>query len=253
MSLALVREVSAQLARCELSFIEREPIDVSLARVQHGSYVAALEELGCRIEWLEALESHADGVFVEDTAVLVPEVGVITRPGALSRQGEVESVARALAARLPLARVQAPATLEGGDVLQVGRAFYVGASARSNAQGVAQLAAALGPFGYTVGTLTLRGCLHLKSAVTFIPPETLLVNPEWVDVAPLRGVRVVAVASDEPYGANTLTVGGVTLVSAAYPRTQERLAAAGIRTRVLEVGELHKAEAALTCLSLIIG
>jgi dimethylargininase len=249
---AFVREVSAQLARCELSFLERAPIDVQRARDQHAAYVATLAELGCRIEWLAALEEHADGVFVEDTAVLTPEVGVITRPGAASRRGEVDSVAHALAARLPLVRVQAPATLEGGDVLQVGRAFYVGASARSNAAGVAQLSAALAPFGYTVEALPLHGCLHLKSAVTFIPPETLLVNPEWVDAARLRGARVVAVAPEEPYGANTLSVGAVTLVSAAYPRTRDRLMAAGIDTRVLEVGELHKAEAALTCLSLII-
>jgi dimethylargininase len=254
MTQAFVRAVSAQLARCELSFLERAPIDVELARAQHAAYVATLTELGCRIEWLSALEGHADGVFVEDTAVLAPELGVITRPGADSRRGEVESVARALAARLPLAQVHAPATLEGGDVLKVGRSFYVGASARSNAQGVAQLAAALAPFGYTVESVPLHGCLHLKSAVTFIPPQTLLVNPEWIDAARLRGApHVVAVAPEEPYGANTLSVGGVTLVSAAYPRTRERLEARGITTRALEVGELHKAEAALTCLSLIIG
>jgi len=251
---AFVRAVSAQLARCELSFLEREPIDVERARAQHAAYVSALTELGCRIEWLEALEANADGVFVEDTAVLAPEVGVITRPGAASRRGEVESVARALAARLPLAQVRAPATLEGGDVLKVGRAFYVGASARSNAAGVAQLAAALAPFGYTVESVPLHGCLHLKSAVTFIPPETLLVNPDWIDAARLRGAQqVVTVAPEEPYGANTLSLGGVTLVSAAYPRTRARLEAEGITTRTLEVGELHKAEAALTCLSLIIG
>ena len=151
-----------------------------------------------------------------------------------------------------LRHVEAPATLEGGDVLRVGRAFYVGASARTNAAGVAQLAAALAPFGYTVEALPLHDCLHLKSAVTFIPPATLLVNPAWVEAARLPEATRIEVAPGEPYGANTLTVGGVTLVSAAYPRTQERLEAAGIATRALEVGELHKAEAALTCLSLIL-
>ena len=132
------------------------------------------------------------------------------------------------------------------------RAFYVGASARTNAAGVAQLGAALAALGYTVEAIGLHGCLHLKSAVTFIPPETLLVNRAWVEVARLPQMRLIEVAPEEPFGANTLTLGAVTLVSAAYPRTRERLEAAGILTRALEVGELHKAEAALTCLSLLI-
>jgi dimethylargininase len=180
---------------------------------------------------------------------VVPEVAVITRPGADSRRGEVESVAATLGGVGPVARVQAPATLEGGDVLRIGRRLYVGASARSNAEGVAQLAAALAPFGYEVRAVTMRDCLHLKSAATFIPPDTLLVNPAWVDPAEFRTAHVIEVV--EPFGANTLTVNGVTLVSADYPRTQHRLAGAGIVTRALEVSELHKAEAALTCLSLI--
>jgi len=115
-----------------------------------------------------------------------------------------------------------------------------------------QLSAALAPFGYTVEPLALRGCLHLKSAVTFIPPATLLVNPAWLDAARLPPAQLIEVAPEEPFGANTLTVCGVTLVSADYPRTRARLEAAGIPTRALEVSELHKAEAALTCLSLIL-
>jgi dimethylargininase len=248
---AFVREPSDLLSQCELSYVSREPIDLPRAHRQHARYVAELARLGCQIEWLPALPEQADGVFVEDTAVLVPEVGVITRPGAASRRAEVHSVAAALARHMSLVHIEAPATLEGGDVLRVDRAFYVGASARSNAAGVAQLARALAPFGYTVEPLALRDCLHLKSAVTFIPPDTLLVNPAWVEVARLPPLEKIEVAPEEPFGANTLTLMGVTLVSADYPRTRERLAAAGIVTRALEVSELHKAEAALTCLSLI--
>ena len=248
---AFVREPSDLLAQCELSYLARAPIDLARAHLQHARYVAELERLGCQIEWLPSLPTQADGVFVEDTAVLVPEVGVITRPGAASRRAEVHSVAAALAPHMALVRVQAPATLEGGDVLRVDRAFYVGASARTNAAGVAQLGAALAPFGYTVEAIALRDCLHLKSAVTFIPPATLLVNPAWVEAPRLPQMQVIEVAPEEPFGANTLTVMGVTLVSADYPRTRERLEAAGVVTRALEVGELHKAEAALTCLSLI--
>lgn len=249
--LAWVREVSPQLSRCELSHVQRTPIDAARARAQHRQYTAALQQLGCRLQWLAPLPQHPDGVFVEDTAVLLPEVAVITRPGAPARRGETAGVAAALAPQLPLRHINAPGSLEGGDVLQIGRTLYVGASARTNTAGIAQLTEALEPFGYRVQSVALQGCLHLKSACTFIPPHTLVVNPEWVEPALFGTASVVPVAAGEPYGANTLTLGGTTLVSAAYPDTGRRLAATGVAVRALEVDELHKAEAALTCMSLL--
>jgi dimethylargininase len=251
--IALVRAVAASLGRCELSFVDRVPIDVPRAQAQHTAYADVLQSLGCEIQWLARLPEQPDGVFVEDTAVVVPELAVITRPGAASRRGEVDSVAQVLARHMVVHRVRAPATLEGGDVLRIGRTLFVGASARSNAQGVAQLGEALAPFGYSVRALPMRDCLHLKSAVTFIPPDMALVNPAWVDPASLGLSRIVTVDPEEPFGANTLTLAGVTLVSTAYPRTRERLESQGVTTRSLDVGELHKAEAALTCLSVILG
>jgi dimethylargininase len=251
--IAFIREVSAELARCELSLIERVPIDAARAHRQHQRYALELGSLGCELEWLPPLAAHADGVFVEDTAVLVPELAVITRPGVASRRGEVDSVAASLIRHLPVARLSEPATLEGGDVLRIGHSLYVGICGRSNAAGVAQLGGALAPFGYTVRAVPLTGCLHLKSACTFIPPEVLLVNPKWVDPHLFAATAALAVDPEEPYAANTLTVGGVTLVSSAYPRTQQRLEDKGLATRALEVDELHKAEAALTCMSLILG
>lgn len=250
--IAWIREVAPSLAQCELTFLEREPIDIPRAARQHERYVQELAALGCRLEWLPSLPQQPDGVFVEDTAVLVPELVVVTRPGADSRRGEVESVAVALGRHLAVARIEAPATLEGGDVLRIGRTFYVGTSGRSNPQGVAQLARLLAPHGYHVRAVPMQGCLHLKSACTFIPPARLLVNPQWVDPGAFDVAEVITVEASEPYAANTLTLGDVTLVSGAYPRTQARLAAAGIGTRTLEVSELHKAEAALTCLSLLL-
>jgi dimethylargininase len=214
--------------------------------------VHALQELGCELEWLAPLSDHPDGVFVEDTAVLVPETAVVTRPGARSRRGETASVAGALTPWLAVRRIEKPGCLEGGDVLRIGRALYVGASARSNPDGVAQLAAALAPFSYRVCSVHLSGCLHLKSACTFVPPDTLLVNPQWVEPGAFGCGTVISVVDSEPYAANTLTLAGITLVSTAYPRTRERLEAAGVRTRAVDVSELHKAEAALTCLSLIL-
>lgn len=249
---AWVREVSPQLAQCELSYVAREPIDPSLAVGQHRAYVCVLQDLGCEVQWLAPLPGHPDGVFVEDTAVLVPETAVITRPGALSRRGETASIAAALERQLPIRRIDEPGCLEGGDVLRIGRALYVGASARTNPDGIAQLTAALAPSGYRIFSVPLSGCLHLKSACTFIPPHTLLVNPEWVEPALFGCDTVIHVADSEPYAANTLTLAGTTLVSTAYPRTRERLERAGVSTRAVAVSELHKAEAALTCLSLIL-
>ncbi len=250
--IAFVREVAPALARCELSFLPRVAIDVERARQQHAQYVAELTALGCRIEWLPPLPEHPDSVFVEDTAVIVPGLAVITRPGVASRRGEVASVARSVAAHLGVRELAAPACLEGGDVLRVGSTLHVGVSGRSNAAGIAQLGALLGPRGYRVQGVAMRDCLHLKSAGTFIPPDPLLANPAWVDPADFGAARVIAVHPQEAFAANTLTIGDVTLVSRDYPRTEERLAAAGIRTRAVDVSELHKAEAALTCLSLLL-
>jgi len=249
---ALVRAPAESLAGCELSYLARAAINVPRARRQHDIYVRTLAELGCRIEWLPPLPDHPDSVFVEDAAVVVPEVAVLTRPGVHSRRGEVPSVTAALAASRRTVTVSAPATLEGGDVLRIGRTLYVGDSARSNPAGVAQLAAALTPFGYSVRTVAMQGCLHLKSAATFIAPDLLLANPAWVDPGSFGVARVIAVAPQEAFGANTLTVGGTTLVSADYPLTRTRLEEAGVRTRALDVSELHKAEAALTCLSVLL-
>ena len=250
--IAFVREVSPRLAECELSFMSRAPIDVDRAREQHARYVAVLTTLGLSPEWLEPLPTHADGVFVEDTAVVLPEIAVITRPGIASRGEEVTSTAAGLAVHRPLARITAPGTLEGGDVLRIGRTLYVGNSGRTNGEGIAQLGAALAPFGYQVRSVPMRDCLHLKSAVTCVPPDILVVNPAWVEPGAFDARTVVEVAEDETFAANTLTVARVTLLSAAFPRTARRLHEAGVTTRAIDVSELQKAEAALTCLSLIL-
>ena len=250
--IALVREVSPCLADCELSFLPRVPIDAERAFRQHGAYVAELAALGLGIEWLAPLATHADGVFVEDTAVVLPEVAVVTRPGVASRREEVSTAAEALGTHRRLLRIVDPGTLEGGDVVRIDRTLYVGASGRSNAAGIQQLARALEPFDYRVRSVEMRDCLHLKSAATFVPPDILIANPAWVDPGSFAAKRVIEVAPGEEFAANTLTVAGVTFVSAAFPETERRLQAAGIATRALDVSELQKAEAALTCLSLIL-
>ena len=250
--LALVREVSPQLDRCELTHLERATIDAPRAARQHRDYAQAVQALGCALEWLPPLPNSPDGVFVEDTAVVLAEIAVVTRPGATSRRGETPSVATALAQRAGVSLIAEPGCLEGGDVLHIGRTLHVGASGRTNAAGVAQLAALLDPYGYRVAPVSLAGCLHLKSACSFIPPDVVLVNPHWVDPATFGPLRVIAVDEREPHAANTLTIGSTTLVSAAYPHTRRRLEAAGVGTRVVDVSELHKAEGGLTCMSLLL-
>jgi dimethylargininase len=227
------------------------PIDVGRAREQHASYIAALASLGCTMVELGAEPELPDSVFVEDTAVVLDEVAVITRPGAASRRPEVEPVARALAQWRPCVRIESPGTLDGGDVMAVGRDLYVGRSGRSNDTGIARLADATKPYGYRVIPVSMRGCLHLKSAVTCLDPETLLVNDEWVDRAGLPALRFVAVAAEEPHAANALRVGETVLHAASGPRTGERIEAAGYRVLPIDVSEMEKAEGAVTCCSVI--
>jgi dimethylargininase len=249
---ALVREVSPRLGDCILTHLGRSPIDISDAREQHQTYCSVLAALGARLELIAPLPDAPDGVFVEDTAVVVDEAAVITRPGAERRAAETASMADALVRYRRLISLSDGARLDGGDVLRAGRTLYVGRSGRTNADGIADLAAALGPLGYEVRAVDLNGCLHLKTACTFVPPGLIVANPAWVDVGVFRDWDVEPVPGDEPFGANTLTLGGVTLVGAAYPGTAARLAARGIVARSVDLSELARAEGALTCSSVIV-
>jgi len=250
---AFVREPGTALNRCELTHLARVPIDVALARTQHAQYVATLEALGASIEWLPPLDHQPDAVFVEDTAVVFPEVAVLTWPGVTSRQAEVASVLPALEAYRIARRIRPPAFLDGGDVLCLGRRILVGISSRTNELGVTALRDAIGEFGYEVRGVRVRGALHLKSACTAIAEDRVVANLGAIDAALIAGVDIIEVDEREPWAANTLTLGGVTLVSAAFPRTEQRLRAAGVSTRAIDVSELEKAESGLTCMSLIFG
>ena len=249
---ALVREVSPQLADCVLTHLGRVDIDVDRASAQHRAYCDVLQSLGARVEAIAPLPDAPDGVFVEDTAVVVDEVAVIARPGVASRAGETATTASALLPYRRLLRLSDTATLEGGDVMQVGRTLYVGRSGRTNQTAIDELGALLAPWGYQVEGVDLDGCLHLKTACTFVPPHYVLANPAWVDPRIFAGLTLVAVADDEPFAGNTLTLGGVTLVPSQCPRTAGLLRARGVVTRDVDLSELAKAEGALTCSSLIV-
>jgi dimethylargininase len=184
---------------------------------------------------------------------VLDELAIITRPGADSRRDETVSVAGVLAAYRTLHSISAPGTLDGGDVLRVGRTIYVGLSKRSNQVAVDQMTALLEPLGYMVQGVPVSGCLHLKSAATCVAADTLLVNPAWVDIAIFGDrhlIEVIEVDRTEAYAANALLVGETVIYPTSYPRTHWRLEECGMVVQTVDVSELIKAEVAVTCCSL---
>ena len=249
--IALTREVSPTIVECELTHLARTPLSVEVARAQHQAYERLLASLGCDVRRVAPAPAHPDAVFIEDTAVVFDEVAVIARPGAVSRRDETTVVEAALAVLRPIARIVAPGTLDGGDVLTVGHRVYVGRTERTNAEGIAQLRAALAPHGYEVHGVSVAGCLHLKTAITAVDDTTVLLNPEWVNREVFSRFRVVEVDLSEPMAANVLRIGDQLVYGASYPRTQARLEQLGFGLHTVDASELAKAEGAVTCCSLV--
>jgi dimethylargininase len=249
--IAIVRPPTPALTRCELTHLDREPIDFDQALAQHARYVEALSALGAKVVVLPAEPDLPDAVFVEDVAIVLDELAVMTHPGAESRRAEVASVAKRLEAYRPLAWMTAPGTLDGGDVLTIDHTLYVGQSSRTNQAGIEQLRAIVLRHGYVVRAVTVGGCLHLKSAASHLGRGALLANTEWVDSAAFDVHEVIEVDAAEPRGANTFRVGNSLVMSDAYPRTAKRLHARGYQVRPVPLSELHKAEAGGSCMSLV--
>jgi dimethylargininase len=251
MLIALTREVSPAIADCELEFLDRQPIDLALAIEQHRQYQECLAELGAHVETLPAALDLPDSVFVEDPAIVLDEIAVITRMGAPSRRGEHETLAQALARYRELLKIVEPGTLEGGDVMRIGKTLYVGYSRRTNVAAIQQLAGLVHPLGYFVVPVEVRGCLHLKSACCYIGDDTVLANRAWMDPDALCSLRILNVPSDEPRAANALRIANTVLMPAAFPGTCELLERSGFRVRRIDNSELLKAESGVTCTSLI--
>ena len=251
MLLALTRAVSPRIVDCELTHLAREPIDHARAEAEHCAYERQLSELGATVRRIAAEPALPDSVFVEDAAVVLDELAVITRPGAESRRAETASVADALASYRRTSAIEGPGTLDGGDVLVVGRQVFVGRSSRTNAEGFEQFRRLLAPHGYTVTPVAVKGCLHLKSAVTRIADRMLLMNPDWISVDTFPGYRTVPVDPAEPGAANALALGGTVLLPSHHPRTRARIAAEGLSVTPVAMAELAKAEAGITCCSLV--
>ncbi|HVP58310.1 MAG TPA: arginine deiminase family protein [bacterium] len=253
--IAITREVSPAIARCELTHISRQAIDVEKARRQHLAYEQCLAGLGCTLVRLPADPRLPDSVFVEDTAVVLDEVALAARPGARSRRAETKSVAEALAAYRRVFHIHAPCTLDGGDVLVVGSRVFVGMSRRTNQAGLEEVRSLLTPLGYRVEGVPVVSALHLKSAVTQVAERALLVNHNWTDTSAFAGAdsgfELIDVAPEEPFGANALLIGETVVYPEAYPLTRRRLEDREITVVAVDISELAKAEGGVTCSSLV--
>jgi len=248
---AFTRAVSRSLASCELTWLARETIDIELAAAQHERYEEALRQMGVRVISLPEQPDLPDAVFVEDPLIVVDEVAILTRMGAASRRPESESLEAAISPYRPVRRLSEPGTLEGGDVMRVGRDVFAGLSGRTNTAGIEQLARELGVFGYRVHAVEMRDCLHLKSACTSLGDGKILANSNWLDTEALAGYGIVEVAEEEPGAANILRVGDTVLMPACFPRTRRIIEVQVLRVLAIDISELMKAEAAITCSSVL--
>ena len=248
---AITRGVSASLATGELTFRDRVPIDIALARRQHEEYERTLSGLGVRIDHLPAEDALPDAVFVEDVGMMLDEIAIATAPGAASRRAETESMTHAMSRYRPVKRLTAPATLDGGDVVRVDRTLYVGLSSRTNAAGIDQLGALVSPLGYTVRAVPVQGALHLKTACTYTGRGVLLANPEWAAMHAFGDIDVLTVDEAEPWGASVLAIGDTLVMPASFPCTRAKLEARGFAVAAVDLSELQKAEGGPTCLSIV--
>jgi dimethylargininase len=249
---AITRAVSSAIVDCELSFIPRKPIDLEKARAQHRKYEETLEKLGARVVSLPEQPQLADSMFVEDPAIVLDELAVICTPGTATRRKEAASLADCLEKFRMLKYIKLPGTLEGGDVLRVGKKVFVGVTQRSNPEGIRQLAVLLGMYGYELTAVPVTGCLHLKSAVTLLGGNTLVGNREWFDWRRMEGFDWVDVDPSEPHAGNALTIGETVVFPASFPTTHGKIVALGFRVESLDISELQKAESGLTCSCLLL-
>lgn len=248
---AITRGVSPLMVNCELTFVARAPIHLPKAVEQHRAYEQVLEKLGARVISLPAEPALADSMFVEDPAIVLDELALIFPLGTKSRRAEAASLAKVLSQFRELKYVELPGTAEGGDILRVGRQLFAGLSRRTNEEGIRQLRSIVSEYGYTVTPVPVSGCLHLKSAVTFLGRNTLLANRKWFDAPCMPGFDWVDVAPEEPHAANALAFGDTVILPASFPLTRALIETRGFAVLPLDISELQKAESGLTCSTLL--
>lgn len=249
---AVVRRPSPRIADGEVTHIDREPMNTALAFEQHGAYVALLSDLGCELVWAPEIADHPDGLFVEDALVVIGNHALLTRPGAPSRVGEVDSMV-ALVEELGLVarRVVAPGTIDGGDVLVTDRHVFVGRSTRTNDHGIEQLAAFAAQTGRATVSVEVHGCLHLKTAITALPDGALIAVAEFVTPEIFERYGYVVRRAPERSGGDVLFTNGTVVLPGNAPLTAALLRAQGYGVREIDVSELQKIEAGVTCMSVL--
>jgi len=247
----ITHAVSPNIGRCELTFMERVPIDYDLAVRQHEEYCGMLARRGVAVTTLYDNLSCADCCFVEDTALIVDELAIIASMGVVSRRSETTAIASELAKYRDLVCVSYPSTLEGGDVLQAGKNIFVGLSTRTNHRGIEEVVRILKSLDYRVFPVPVRGSLHLTTACSLIDDETVLINPRWADTQAFGDFRILHTPEDEPWGANTFRIGETVCMEASFPKTVELVHELHDDLEVLNISEFLKAEGGLSCLSLL--
>jgi dimethylargininase len=249
--IAITRKVSPTINDCELTYLSRQAINLDIANAQHKNYEQTLRSLGLEVISMPAEPDLPDSVFVEDIALVLDEIAILTRPGAVTRRKEVESVASTLKPYRELTSIHAPGTLDGGDILVAGDTIFVGISSRSNKVAISQLKEIVDPFGYQVKGISVRGCLHLKSAVTMVAADIVLINPAWVESDHFQEFRIIETEKSEENAANALLINEFVIYQPCFLRTAEKLVNAGLNLKMVDASELGKAEGALTCCSLV--
>ncbi len=224
--------------------------DLSLLTAQHSAYVETLRRLGLEVDVLPEAPGFPDSYFVEDAAVVTPEVAVITRPGAPSRRGETAAVEPALAKHRPLVRIEPPGTLDGGDVLFAGGRFFIGLSERTNGDGARQLGRILASHGYSWTAVPVEGGLHLKSFVNTLGGRNLAVAAGFESGGIFREFNRIVLDPGDDYAANTLWINGTLLMPAGFPGVRDRFAGLGLPIIEIDTSEMRKMDGGLTCLSL---
>ncbi len=247
---ALVRQVPDSFDRC-IKPDGEAVIDVDLARRQHADYCAALENAGLELIRLEADERYPDGCFVEDTTVVAGDLAVMLPIGAPSRVGEEVEVEKTLRRYKIVEEIKPPASMDGGDILKIEKRLYIGLSQRTNRRAISELGKLISPQGYEAIPVPLEKVLHLKSAVSYLGEQHVVVSPGSFDDRVLSEYNKITVPDDEAYSANCLAVNGVVLVSKGFPRTKSRIESAGFETVELDMSEFRKGWGSLTCLSII--
>ena len=249
--IALTHVISPNIDQCELSFLQKSPINHKRAVEQHGHYCQLLRNCGLEVIELSVNRSFPDSTFIEDTAVVFDELAIMASMGVESRRREVPGVESVLGCYRDIQRIRLPATLEGGDVVCIEKKIFVGISSRTNMAGFETIKEILEPFGYQVIPLAVNGCLHLKSACVAVDEKTLLVNPHWLDLQPLKDFRIIPVPEDEPAGVNSLRINNTLCMHSGYQKTIDSLLKLGFSVKAVDISELLKAEAGMTCSSII--